>query len=77
MDVQVSSYSKRLPFSFANRFKLVLEPSEAGMALYYVEPISVQALLEVKRVYAQTFSLQPIDIEAFERNLTEAYQRDS
>lgn len=77
MDVQVSSYSKRLPFSFANRFKLVLEPSEAGMVLYYVEPISVQALLEVKRVYAQTFSLQPIDIEAFERKLTEAYQRDS
>lgn len=77
MDVQVTSYSKRLPFSFANRFKLVLEPTEAGMVLYYVEPISVQALLEVKRFCAQTFSLQSISTEAFESKLTEAYQRDS
>ncbi|EGA64331.1 type II secretion system ATPase GspE [Vibrio brasiliensis] len=77
MDAHVTPFSKRLPFSFANRFKLVLEPTETGAVLYYVEPISIQALLEVKRVFAQTFSLQPLSKEAFDSKLTEAYQRDS
>ncbi|KJY84093.1 general secretion pathway protein GspE [Vibrio galatheae] len=77
MDVEFSPSFKRLPFSFANRFKLVLETTDTGLTLYYVEPISVQALVEVKRVCGQAFTLQALSKEAFDGKLTEAYQRDS
>ena len=76
MDMVTSEF-KRLPFSFANRFKLVLEPSHAGLVLYYIEPISIDALLEVKRVNSAPFTLQALSKEAFDSKLTEAYQRDS
>ena len=77
MDVELNPSFKRLPFSFANRFKLVLEPSDSGLVLYYIAPISVQALIEVKRVCGQSFTLQALSKEAFDGKLTEAYQRDS
>lgn len=77
MDLAVIPNVKRLPFSFANRFKLVLEQMDGDLVLYYIEPMSMQALLEVKRVCAQPFRLQAMNTEAFERKLTQAYQRDS
>ncbi|WP_414931669.1 type II secretion system ATPase GspE [Vibrio europaeus] len=77
MDVELNPSFKRLPFSFANRFKLVLEPTGSGLVLYYIAPISVQALIEVKRVCGQSFTLQALSKEAFDGKLTEAYQRDS
>lgn len=77
MDVELNPSFKRLPFSFANRFKLVLEPADSGLVLYYIAPISVQALIEVKRVCGQSFTLQALSKEAFDGKLTEAYQRDS
>jgi len=77
MDVELNPSFKRLPFSFANRFKLVLEPADSGLVLYYIAPISVHALIEVKRVCGQSFTLQALSKEAFDGKLTEAYQRDS
>lgn len=77
MDALVTTKLKRLPFSFANRFKMVLEQKGEGLLLYYVEPVSMPALLEVKRVCGRKVTLQAMDIDAFERKLTEAYQRDS
>ncbi|MCG7489588.1 type II secretion system ATPase GspE [Vibrio sp. Of14-4] len=68
---------RRLPFSFANRFKMVLEPSEQGLALYYVAPLAFEALLEVKRVVGEGFEIQEVSKESFDTKLTEAYQRDS
>ncbi|MDG2840242.1 type II secretion system protein GspE, partial [Vibrio parahaemolyticus] len=70
---------RRLPFSFANRFKLVLETEhpERPPILYYVEPLNPAALVEVRRVLKKSFVPQPIDKEAFDKKLTEAYQRDS
>ncbi len=68
---------RRLPFSFANRFKLVLETNQEQLVLYYVAPLAVEALLEVRRVAAESFTLVEIDREAFELKLTAAYQRDS
>nr|WP_156137184.1 type II secretion system ATPase GspE [Vibrio caribbeanicus] len=68
---------RRLPFSFANRFKLVLEPSERGAILYYIAPLAVPALLEVQRVAGQNITLEELTKEAFEHKLTQAYQRDS
>ena len=43
---------QRLPFSFANRYKMVLEyqhPERAPL-LYYVEPLKATAILEVSRM---------------------------
>ncbi|NVD05323.1 type II secretion system protein GspE [Vibrio sp. JPW-9-11-11] len=77
MDALVTPQLKRLPFSFANRFKMVLEQNGDDLVLYYVEPVIMPALLEVKRVCARRVTLQAMDNEAFERKLTEAYQRDS
>ncbi|NOH70390.1 type II secretion system protein GspE [Vibrio pectenicida] len=68
---------RRLPFSFANRFKMVLEPGEQGVVLYYVSPLAFEALLEVKRVVGEHFDIQEISKDAFDAKLTEAYQRDS
>ncbi|NOH80881.1 type II secretion system protein GspE [Vibrio sp. RE86] len=76
MDMVTSEF-KRLPFSFANRFKLVLEPNDSGLVLYYVAPISIDALLEVKRITPMSFTLQALSKEAFDSKLTDAYQRDS
>lgn len=68
---------RRLPFSFANRFQLVLEPSEQGLTLYYVAPLVFEALIEVKRVVGEHFELREVSKDEFDSKLTEAYQRDS
>lgn len=70
---------RRLPFSFANRFKMVLEVEhpERPMMLYYVEPLNASALIEVRRVLKQTFVPKALSAEEFEKKLTLAYQRDS
>ncbi|WP_443088989.1 type II secretion system ATPase GspE [Vibrio sp. 16] len=77
MAMEAVTTVRRLPFSFANRFKLVLEPSERGAVLYYIAPLAVPALLEVQRVAGQNITLEELTKEAFEHKLTQAYQRDS
>ncbi|MCJ2378884.1 type II secretion system ATPase GspE [Vibrio sp. ZSDZ34] len=67
----------RLPFSFANRFKVVFEYSDEGAVLYYVAPLPISAMAEVSRVVRQHFELKELSSEEFERKLTQAYQRDS
>jgi general secretion pathway protein E len=67
----------RLPFSFANRFKLVFEYSDDGAVLYYVNPLPIAAMAEVSRVIRQHFELKELSSEEFESKLTQAYQRDS
>ncbi len=71
---------RRLPFSFANRFKLVIDHEDAQQALpvlYYVAPLNPHALLEVRRVLKQSFTPKSLDATEFERKLTQVYQRDS
>lgn len=71
---------RRLPFSFAKRFSLVLETAQTespGLVLYYVEPLAVDALLEVNRVAGEPFGMQAVSRSEFEQRLTRAYQRDS
>lgn len=77
MDMVAGSTFKRLPFSFANRYKLVLEPRESELVLYYIAPLAIKAITEVKRVCGQSFTLQEVSKELFDSKLTEAYQRDS
>lgn len=68
---------RRLPFSFANRFKIVLASQAQGAVLYYVAPLSIPALAEVKRVMQSPFTLQALGVDEFDQKLTEVYQRDS
>lgn len=68
---------RRLPFSFAKRFNLVLERESSRVTLYYVAPLAIEALLEVRRVVSADFVLQAVSSDEFERKLTQAYQRDS
>lgn len=75
--MQAEAIHHRLPFSFANRFKMVLEHEEQGSVLYYQEPMTMSALLEVQRVSPRVFTLQVLGSEEFDAKLTEAYQRDS
>lgn len=76
-DVESVVAFSRLPFSFANRFKLVLEMDQGGLTLFYVAPLSMPALMEVKRVTSANFTLIEVSQEQFESRLTVAYQRDS
>ncbi len=69
--------ANRLPFSFANRFKVVFEAQQSQSVLYYVEPLALNALQEVKRVFRQPFSLHALPSSEFDAKLTKAYQRDS
>ena len=77
MDVDTLTIHRRLPFSFAKRFNLVLEQEPTGLTLFYVEPLAIDALLEVKRTISGHFVLQAVSQDSFETKLTLAYQRDS
>ncbi|WP_099610225.1 type II secretion system ATPase GspE [Vibrio fujianensis] len=79
LEVQDKPRIRRLPFSFANRHKLVLEWDEQqeNATLYYVAPIALLALVEVKRVLRHPFALIALSADVFEAKLTEVYQRDS
>ncbi len=74
-----SSIIRRLPFSFANRFKLVLEwdLDFTSAMVYYVAPVSMTALAEVKRVVRSNLNLIELTASEFESKLTQVYQRDS
>ncbi|MDE1239309.1 type II secretion system ATPase GspE [Vibrio aestuarianus] len=78
-DVLQQLQYRRLPFSFANRFKLVLEQAEENAipTLFYVAPLAIESLVEVKRVVKQPFNLVEMTASEFESKLTDAYQRDS
>jgi len=67
----------RLPFSFAKRFGVLLQPHHDGWLLYVQPATPPQALLEVRRLLAQPFKVQQLDALAFEALLEAAYQRDS
>ncbi|MGT0149782.1 hypothetical protein ACT691_10075 [Vibrio metschnikovii] len=79
IDTQGLQRIRRLPFSFAQRHKLVLEWDEAQhhATVYCVAPLSIPALVEIKRVIKQPFALSEISAEAFEAKITQVYQRDS
>ncbi|CAH8191117.1 type II secretion system ATPase GspE [Vibrio aestuarianus] len=78
-DVLQQLQYRRLPFSFANRFKLVLEQAEENAipTLFYVAPLAIESLVEVKRVVKQPLNLVEMTASEFESKLTDAYQRDS
>ncbi|MGY5581211.1 type II secretion system ATPase GspE [Vibrio cincinnatiensis] len=79
IDVPETLTTRRLPFSFANRHKLVLEwdRTQEQATLYYVTPIAFMALVEVQRVLRSPLTLVELNDAVFDAKLTEVYQRDS
>ncbi|MFT5719908.1 MAG: general secretion pathway protein E [Motiliproteus sp.] len=72
----------RLPFSFANRFKVALrwDPSGAVATLMHTASTPLCALLEVQRLiqpWQKPLQLQCLDAEAFAQLLSEGYQQSS
>lgn len=80
-----SSFTYRLPFTFARRYQVVLESIQEGersintesWVLYYVNALPATTLAEIRRVCGSAFMLVQLTDDDFEAKLTEAYQRDS
>ena len=66
-----------LPFGFAKRHSVLVQPIDGGYSVHCVEPISVSALNEVRRIVKQPMTIVVETSEHFEFMLTQAYQRDS
>jgi len=69
---------KTLPFAFARRFGVFLEPEVEDVPVLCHRPgILPQVLAEVTRVLQVPFVCRPLDPDQFDRALALAYQRDS
>ena len=67
----------RLPFAFAKRFSVLLSQNEGHYILHCLADISLETIVEVRRIIKAPFSFDVQDIASFELLLTDAYQRDS
>jgi general secretion pathway protein E len=67
----------RLPFAFAKRFGVLLAKEDEHYILYCLANISVDTIVEVRRIIKAPFSFRVQEVAAFELLLTQAYQRDS
>ena len=66
-----------IPYGFARRFGVVLQPGAHGrMAVALREGADPRALLEVRRHFAQPFDVTHADAQAFDRLLSDSYKMD-
>lgn len=75
--LEETSAAWRLPFAFAKRYSVLLSNEEDNYVLHCLESISLETILEVRRIIKAPFSFDVQDVASFELLLTEAYQRDS
>ncbi|KEY90177.1 general secretion pathway protein E [Candidatus Photodesmus katoptron] len=69
---------QKLPFSFANRFKLVFSYNQQNeKVLYYVEPLTIEKLVEVHRVIQVRFTLHKLNQKEFDTKLMQIYQKNA
>ncbi|MCE0493854.1 type II secretion system ATPase GspE [Vibrio salinus] len=64
----------RLPYSFASRYQVVYTEPDT---LFYVEPLNLEALGEVRRFLKVSFNLSSLSESDFEAVLTDVYQKDA
>jgi general secretion pathway protein E len=67
----------RLPFAFAKRFSVLLAKEDEHYVLHCLANISIETIVEVRRIIKAPFSFRVQASDAFELLLTQAYQRDS
>lgn len=72
-----SSDNGQLNFSYAKRHHVLLERNQTPAVLYYTDSTAFHVFAEVRRFCGHPFVLQKIAQDAFERLLTNAFQRDS
>lgn len=76
-DEEFNDGIKRLPFGFAKRHNVVLSLENEQYVVSCLDDVNTDILLEVRRFLKTTFSIQVLTLEAFELELTQAYQRGS
>ena len=69
--------SSALPFSYANRFRVLLDSSETSYQLFHVDLPDITTLSEVRRSLAAPFELIQISEEEFQQKLAQHYQQDA
>ena len=69
--------SLQLPFSFAKRFKVLVEAAHDPVKVYHTPTTDLTVFAEVRRFLDQAFVLEEIDDNYFEELLTNSFQRDS
>ncbi len=67
----------RLPFAFAKRFGIVLDKRAQGFVAAHKEGLLPHVLLEVQRYLGETYTLEVMADDDFERTLGQVYQTDS
>jgi len=72
-----ASTAWRLPFAFAKRYSVLLSKDDNNYVLNCLENISLDTIVEVRRIIKTPFSFNVQDIASFELLLTQSYQRDS
>lgn len=68
---------QQLPYSYASEHCAFIGEQDEQIKVYYKEGFTVQTLAEVRRFIGQGFVLEKLDEEAFQRGLSQAYQRSS
>lgn len=77
MQMQAAQSPAALPFSFARRFGVFLDPQASVPVLCHRPDTTPQALAEVARILQTPFECRALSDEEFDRGLSLAYQRDS
>ncbi len=77
MQTQAAQSSASLPFSFARRFGVFLDPQTAHPVLCFRADATPQTLAEVARILQTPFECRALNDDEFDRGLALAYQRDS
>jgi len=67
----------RLPFAFAKRCGIVLEPRSQGLVAVYKDSLQAHVLSEVQRFIGTDIQLEEVSDDDFERILGQVYQADS
>lgn len=67
----------RLPFAFAKRFGIVLDNRPSGFVAAHKEGLIPHVLLEVQRFLGDSYTLEVVSDDDFERILGQVYQTDS
>ncbi|VTQ54710.1 general secretion pathway protein E (Type II traffic warden ATPase)(cholera toxin secretion protein EpsE) [Campylobacter jejuni] len=75
-DAALSS-GKQIGFTFARSRGVLLQWQQQQPVVFCTSSVTPRTLQELRRVLRQSFRLVPLTPEAFERQLTEHYQRDS
>jgi len=65
----------RLPFGFADRYRLVVESEADRLRCYYSEQTPLEAILEARRFLGAELTLAQVSTEQLERRLGRLYQQ--